>query len=47
MSRRPIQDEDRQAIADFIEKHWRSKKVMSQGKAYYPHEHEGFIEWRD
>jgi GNAT superfamily N-acetyltransferase len=47
MSRRSIQDEDRQAIADFIEKHWRSKKVMSQGKAYFPHEHEGFIEWRD
>lgn len=47
MSRRPIQDDDRAAIADFIEKHWHSKKVMSQGKSYFPHEHEGFIEWRD
>ena len=47
MSRRPIQDQDRPAIADFIEKHWHSKKVMSRGKAYFPHEQEGFIEWRD
>ncbi|MCK4660689.1 MAG: GNAT family N-acetyltransferase [Phycisphaerae bacterium] len=47
MSRRQIQDEDRQAVAEFIEKHWYSKVVMSQGKPYYPHEQDGFIEWRD
>ena len=47
MSRRPIQDSDRDAIAEFIEEHWHSKMVVSRGKSYYPHEHEGFIEWRD
>ena len=47
MSRRQIQDDDRQAIAEFIEQHWRSKMVMSTGKPYYPHEQNGLIEWRD
>jgi ribosomal protein S18 acetylase RimI-like enzyme len=47
MTRRPIEDPDREAIAEFIEEKWLSKKVMSRGKAYFPHEHEGFIEWRD
>jgi len=47
MARRPIQDSDREAIGAFIERHWRSRLVMSRGKAYYPHEHEGYIETRD
>ena len=47
MSRRPIQDEDRQAVAEFIEQHWHSKIVMSRGKPYCPHEQDGLIEWRD
>ncbi|HUU85183.1 MAG TPA: GNAT family N-acetyltransferase [Phycisphaerae bacterium] len=47
MDRRPITDADRPAIADFIQQRWRSKKVMSRGKPYYPHEHDGFIEWRE
>ena len=47
MSRRQIQDDDRQAIAEFIEQHWRSKMIMSTGKPYYPHEQNGLIEWRD
>ncbi len=47
MERRAIQDEDRPAIAEFIERHWHSRKVMSRGKAYYPHEERGFIEWRE
>ncbi len=47
MSRRRIEDRDREAIAGFTEKHWLSKIVMSRGKAYYPHECEGFIDWRE
>ncbi len=47
MSRRPIQNDDRPAIAEFIERHWQSKMVMSRGKSYYPHQHDGFIERRD
>jgi N-acetylglutamate synthase-like GNAT family acetyltransferase len=47
MSRRPIEDSDREAIARFIEEHWHSRLVMSRGKRYFPHEQEGFIEWRD
>ncbi|MFQ5489917.1 MAG: GNAT family N-acetyltransferase [Phycisphaerae bacterium] len=46
MSRSQIQDGDRDAVAQFIERHWHSKVVMSRGQAYYPHECDGFIEWR-
>jgi N-acetylglutamate synthase-like GNAT family acetyltransferase len=45
--RRRIQDSDREAIARFIEEHWHSKLVMSSGRCYFPHELDGFIEWRD
>jgi N-acetylglutamate synthase-like GNAT family acetyltransferase len=47
MARRRIEDSDREAIAKFIEDHWSSKLIMSRGKCYYPHEHEGFIDSRD
>ncbi|MFH0981448.1 MAG: GNAT family N-acetyltransferase [Planctomycetota bacterium] len=47
MSRRRIQDEDRPAIAEFIERHWSNKMVMSRGRCYYPHQENGVIEWRD
>ena len=47
MSRRRIEDNDREAIGAFIERHWHSRIVMSRGRSYHPHEHEGFIEWRD
>lgn len=47
MARRAIKDSDRDAIAEFIEKHWKSRMVMSRGKAYHPHEHDGFVETRD
>ena len=47
MSRRAIQDEDRDRISAFIQEHWKSQMVMSRGKAYHPHKHEGFIEYRD
>jgi GNAT superfamily N-acetyltransferase len=47
MARLRIQDEDREEVAEFVEKHWRSRLVMSRGRAFYPHEEEGFIERRD
>jgi len=47
MQRRPIEDSDRPAIAEFIERHWHSRMVMSHGRCYHPHECDGFIEWRD
>ncbi|MCP4594078.1 MAG: GNAT family N-acetyltransferase [bacterium] len=47
MARRRIQDDDRQVIAEFIEHHWHSKVVVSQGKSYHPHELDGLIDWRD
>jgi ribosomal protein S18 acetylase RimI-like enzyme len=46
MERRAVQDSDREAVAEFIERHWHSRMVMSHGEAYYPHECDGFIEWR-
>ena len=42
-----IQDSDRDAVAEFIQRHWDGKIVTSRGKAYYPHEHPGLIERRD
>jgi ribosomal protein S18 acetylase RimI-like enzyme len=47
MARSRIQDEDREEVAEFVEKHWRSRLVMSRGRAFYPHKEEGFIERRD
>lgn len=47
MARRRIEDADREAIAQFIAHHWHSRMVMSRGRSYFPHEHEGFIDWRD
>lgn len=43
----PITDTDRDEVADFIVKHWGSMKVMSCGKAYFPHELEGLIQRTD
>ena len=47
MSRRPLEDADRPAVAEFIEQKWQSKMVVARGKPYFPHEQDGFIEWRD
>lgn len=47
MARAEIQDSDREELAEFIEQHWHSKLVMSQGKSYYPHQEQGFLERRD
>ncbi len=44
MSRSEIQDGDREDVAAFVENHWRSKRVMSRGNVFYPHEERGFIE---
>ena len=34
-------------MAEFVERHWGSKLVMSCGERYYPHELDGVIERRD
>lgn len=47
MPRAPIQDSDREEVAQFIERMWGSTKIMSCGNVYYPHELEGLMERRD
>lgn len=47
MTRSPITDADREDVAQFIERHWHSRRVMSRGRAFYPHEGEGLFERRD
>ena len=47
MARKEIEDADRNEVAEFIEKHWHSRMVMSHGRSYYPHEERGFIERRE
>jgi len=47
VDRRKIWESDRPMVAEFIERHWQSRVVMSRGKVFYPHECDGFIEWRD
>ncbi len=47
MTRSLMSDGDREEVAAFIEHHWHSRKVMSSGKAYYPHEERAIIERRD
>lgn len=47
MSRTTIQDAEREEVARFIEKHWHSRMIMSRGRSFFPHEHEGFIERHD
>lgn len=42
-----MQDSDRAEVAAFIEEHWHDAKVMSQGRAFFPHEESGFIRRRD
>ena len=47
MPRTQIQDVDRDEVAQFIERYWHSRVVMSRGRSFYPHEERGFIERRD
>ncbi len=42
-----MQDADRPEVADFVERHWHDKKVMSQGHAFFPHEEHGFLQRRN
>lgn len=44
MVRAFMTDADRDDVASFIECHWGSRMVMSQGQQYYPHEYEALIE---
>ena len=46
MARCEIRDGDREEVARFIEQHWQGRVVMSSGKAYYPHQEQGFFERR-
>ena len=47
MSRTEIRDSDREEVAEFVERHWRSKLVVSGGRAFYPHKEQGYIERAD
>lgn len=42
-----MQDADRPEVADFVERHWHDKKVMSQGRVFYPHQEQGFLQRRN
>jgi ribosomal protein S18 acetylase RimI-like enzyme len=46
MARFEIRDPDREQIAQFIERHWHSRLVMSRGREFYPHQERGFFEQR-
>ncbi|MHC4695506.1 MAG: GNAT family N-acetyltransferase [Planctomycetota bacterium] len=46
MARFEIRDGDREEVAQFIEKHWHSRLVMSRGCQFYPHQERGFFERR-
>ena len=46
MARSEIQDAHREEVARFIEQYWHGRMVMSGGKAFYPHQEEGFLERR-
>ncbi len=42
-----MQDADRPEVAEFVERHWHDKKVMSQGRVFYPHQERGFLQRRN
>ena len=39
-----IQDSDRTEVAQFIEQHWGSRKMMSCGQVYDPDDLEGLVD---
>ncbi len=41
-----MQDSDREEVAEFVERHWHSRLVISRGRSFYPHKERGFIERR-
>ena len=47
MTRSEVQESDREEVGRFIERHWKSKRVMSRGREFYPHKEQGLIERRD
>ena len=47
VSRKPLQDADREDVARFVERHWHSRVVMSHGEKFYPHKERGFLERRN
>ena len=44
---RPLEVADRNWVADFLDKHWGSTKVVSRGQAYYAHLLPGFVAVKD
>ncbi len=46
MARCEVRDTDREEVAQFIERHWNSRIVMSGGRAFQPHLGDGFLERR-
>ena len=44
---RPLDREDRNWIAEFLDKHWGSTRIVSRGQAYLAHLLPGFVAMRD
>src|SRR6266568_1328818 len=44
---RPLNPEDAQWVAQFIESRWRSSIVVGHGQVYYPHTLPGFVALQD
>lgn len=44
---RPLEVSDRNWVADFLDKHWGSTKIVTRGKPYYAHLLPGFAATRD
>lgn len=40
---RPLQSDDRNWVAHFLDKYWSSTKIVSRGRAYYAHLLPGFV----
>lgn len=40
---RPLEVQDRNWVADFLDEHWGSTKVVSRGQSYYAHLMPGFV----
>lgn len=47
MTRSELTDADREEVAEFIERYWHSRVVMSGGRSFHPHEESGLIERRE
>lgn len=44
---RPLEVSDRNWVADFLDKHWGSTRIVSRGQAYYAHLLPGFVAEKD